>query len=261
MNHPFVKKLLKNELLIWGLGVLVVVALPMGVVVLEATTVSSSSKRSTKGRATSEPKKRAVAPKPRRTSEAVAETNLFEDISDDITDGILDSATVFGSSESDYRDGLVNVSAVSSDAEATNVLPEVSSETVGSGMLYFGGGLTDSFSGDLSEVVVAEVVVSDRATASNEGNSLPSGVADLNEPGSTDTVNTAGLVILTGDSEAAEPDLIALMAAGNGTAVKQESKSQDKAQVTESPSQVEEKEDTRERTKVTLIRPKGEVVR
>jgi hypothetical protein len=263
MDHPFVKKLLRNELLMWGLGVLVVVALPMGVVVLEATTSSSSAKQSTKGRTTSKTKNRSAASKLKVTSEAIAETSVYDDTSDDITDGILDPAAVFGRRQSLDRNGLANASSVSSEAEATSVLSEVSSDTVGSDILYFGGGggLTDSSSEGLVEVGIVDIAVGDRAIASNEDNSLLTGVTDVNEPASVDTVNTAGLSILTGDSEEADPKLIALMAAGDGVPVKQGSEPQDQAELTGSSSEVEEKEDTRKRTEVTLIRPKGAVVK
>jgi hypothetical protein len=75
MTHPIVKKLLRNELLMWGLGVLVVVALPVGVVVLEATSGSSSSKKASKSKSTDKSKKRTVASKPRTKPVAVLSTD------------------------------------------------------------------------------------------------------------------------------------------------------------------------------------------
>lgn len=264
MNHPFVKKLLRNELLMWGLGVLVVVALPMGMVVLEATTGSSSSKRSTKGRTTAKPKKSGVRTRPTLKSDEVAGTSLADDTSDHITDGILDPAAVFGIRQSIDRDGVGNASSDSSEAEATSVLTEVSSDNFGSGIQYFGGELTDSSSEGLIEVGIVDIAVGDRTTASNEGNSLLTGVTGASESASVatvNTVNTAGQSILTGDSDEAEPDRIVLTAAGDGASVKQASETQDKEEVHGASSEIVDNEDTRKRTEVTLIRPKDCLVK
>jgi hypothetical protein len=253
MNHPIVKKLLRNELLMWGLGVLVVVALPMGVVVLEATTSTSSSSKpaSEKKKTTGKPRNSAVASKPPQKRVVVAEAPLFADSraasGSQITDGILDPEAVFGSVA--IEEGYLSTS----DAATSVAIPsgpsggeltEVSSETVGSGILYFGGGEPAGVSDEATlEVTVSEVEVA----------SVP--VVD-------EGVKTADLSLPDEAVEEADPDLIALMAAGEKPALKADGNAAN-AEASPEPSMKddEEEEDTRERTQVTLLRPKGEIVK
>ncbi len=245
MNHPIVKKLLRNELLMWGLGALVVVALPMGVVVLEATTAtSSSSKKGSKTKSTGKPRKRSVASTSTQKPVDVAETSLFADNSTEVTDGILDPEAVFGVVATDDQYASPSNAATSVAIATGGELIEVSSDSVGSGILYFGGGEAS----DVSRDGVLEKVVSEVEVASG--------------PIVVETVKTAGLSMPAENIDESDPDLIALLAGGGQSASKGDSKT---VKTEESPESSmkdeEEKEDTRERTQVTVLRPKGEIVK
>jgi hypothetical protein len=240
MNHPIVKKLLRNELLMWGLGVLVVVALPMGVVVLEATSAKSSSQKASKSKPSDKSKKRTVASKPRTKPVADAQASLFEDATAEITDGVLDSESVFGSAASDEVQRSTHEGSIVATTEVSGELTEVSSETFGAGILYFGGEPAGASREETFEVAAAEVVVT----------STPA------------PVETAGLTMPVDGFEEADPDLIALMAGGEqkvSTTEKKIAKTKDSTE--SSMKDDEDKEDNRERTQVTLLRPKGEVVK
>lgn len=248
MNHPIVKKLLRNELLMWGLGALVVVALPMGVVVLEATTAtSSSSKKASKSKSSGKPRKNAVASKSTQGPIVVAEAPLFADNSTEVTDGILDPEAVFGIVATDDRYDSPSDAATSVAIGAGGELTEVSSDSVGSGILYFGGGEpADATHEGTLEVAVSEVAVSEVAVAS--------------VPVVVETVKTAGLSMPSKSVDESDPDLIALLAGGGQPASKgdtETAKTKDKSE----SSMKDEEEDTRERTQVTVLRPKGEVVK
>jgi hypothetical protein len=243
MTHPIVKKLLRNELLMWGLGVLVVVALPVGVVVLEATSGSSSSKKASKSKSTDKSKKRTVASKPRTKPVAVAQAQLFGEDSAEITDGVLDPESVFGSVASDdvHRSALQG--SVVATTERSGELTEVSSENFGTGILYFGGEPAGVSHEETVEVAASEVVVT-------------------SSPATDEAVNTTGLTLPADATEEADPDLIPLLAVGDQKVPKAEGKVSKTEDSPESSIKDEEKnEDTRERTEVTLLRPKGEVVK
>jgi len=243
MNHPIVKKLLRNELLMWGLGVLVVVALPMGVVVLEATTGSSSSKKASTSKPTDKSKKRAVASKPRMKPVVVAQAPLFEDDSAEITDGVLDPASVFGSEASDEVDRSTHQISIVATAESSGELTEVSSETFGAGILYFGGEPDGVSRREMLEVAASEI-------------------AETSTPATDETIKTAGLAMPVDATAETDPDLIALLAGGEQKVSATEKKTEKTEDSPESSVKDEkEKEDTRERTEVTLLRPKGEVVK
>jgi hypothetical protein len=245
MNHPIVKKLLKNELLMWGLGALVVVALPLGVVVLEATTATSSSpKKATKSKSADKPGRRSPDSKSTEKPVLVAEDPLFADSSAEITDGILDPEAVFGSVATDERFVSISNAATSVASASSGELTEFSSETVGSGILYFGGGepADDSHEGTL-DVAVSEVDVASVAVV-------------------TETMKTADPSTPADDHDESDPDLIALLAAGEQPASKTDVKTAKTDGSTESSMKDDkEKEDTRERTQVTLLRPRGQVVK
>jgi len=242
MNHPIVKKLLRNELLMWGLGALVVVALPMGVVVLEATTTTSSSKKASKTKSTGKPRKRTAASKSTQKPTVVAETPLIADNSTEVTDGILDSEAVFGIVATDDRYDSPSDAATSVAIGAGGELTEVSSDAVGSGILYFGGGEpADATHEGSLEVAVSEVAVT-------------------SAPVVVETVKTAGLTMPSESVDESDPDLIALLAGGGQSASKVDSKTVKTEDKSES-SMKDEEEDTRERTQVTVLRPKGEVVK
>lgn len=240
MNHPFVKKLLRNELLIWGLGVLAVVALPIGVVVLEATTGSSSSKKTSQSNSTVKSKKKSVASKSTMKPVAVAQTPQFEDDSIVITDGVLDPESVFGSVASDDVHRSNQVGFVVETTEVSGELAEVSSESLGSGILYFGGE-----SAGVSREEPVDVTATEISVAST--------------PGAEETGETAGLTMSVDGTGEEDPDLISLMAGGGQKILKTEKKIEDTPE--SSMKDDEDKEDTRERTEVTLLRPKGEVVK
>ncbi|MFT5326082.1 MAG: hypothetical protein ACI8P0_003956 [Planctomycetaceae bacterium] len=243
MNHPIVKKLLRNELLMWGLGVLVVVALPMGVVVLEATTSTSKTKTASKSKPTDKSKKRTAASKLRTKAVAVAQAPLFEDNSAEITDGVLDPESVFESEASDEVHRSAQEGSIVATREVSGELAEVSSENLGAGILYFGGEPAGVSHEEMVEVAASEVVVTS-SPATDEG------------------VNTTGLTLPADATEEADPDLIALLAGGEQKVSKTEEKV---GKTVDSPESSvkddEDKEDTRERTQVTLLRPKGEVVK
>jgi hypothetical protein len=242
MNHPIVKKLLRNELLMWGLGALVVVALPMGVVVLEATTAtSSSSNKASKAKSTGKTRNHSVASKSTQKPVAVDETPLFADNSTEVTDGILDPEAVFGVVATDDQYASPSNAATSVAIATGGELIEVSSDSVGSGILYFGGGEASFVSRDgVLETVVSEVEVA----------SVPVVV---------ETVKTAGLSMPAENIDESDPDLIALLAGGGQSASKADSKTEESSE--SSVKDEEKKEDTRERTQVTVLRPKGEVVK
>ena len=243
MNHPIVKKLLRNELLMWGLGVLAVVALPMGVVVLEATTGSSPSKKTSKSNSTDKSKKRAVASKSKTKPVAVTQAPLIEDNSVVITDSLLDPESVFGSVASDDVHRSTHVDSIVVATEVSGELTEVSSESLGSGILYFGGEPAGVPREESVEVAASEVV-------------------GTNTPGTRETVETAGLAMPAGEAGEADPDLIALMAGGGRKVSKTEKKIEKTGDSPESlMKDGKDREETRERTQVTLLRPKGEVVK
>jgi hypothetical protein len=243
MNHPIVKKLLRNELLMWGLGVLVVVALPMGVVVLEATSAKSSSQKASKSKPSDKSKKRTVASKPRTKPVADAQASLFEDATAEITDGVLDSESVFGSAASDEVQRSTHEGSIVATTEVSGELTEVSSETFGAGILYFGGEPAGASRDETIAVAASEVVVT-------------------STPAADETVETAGLTMPVDASEETDPDLIALMAAGEQKVSKTDKTPGKTKDSTESSMKDDEdKEDNRERTQVTLLRPKGEVVK
>jgi hypothetical protein len=245
MNHPIVKKLLRNELLMWALGALVVVALPIGVVVLEATTSTSSSpKKASNSKSADKPGKRVVGSKSKRKPIDVVETPVFAGSSTEITDGILDPEAVFGRVATDETYVSTSETATSVTVATGDELAEVSSETVGSGILYFGG----AEPADVSDEATLEVGVSRVELASDSV--------------VVETVKTADLSTPADDVDESDPDLIALLAGSERPAPKSDTKT---AKIEDSPESSmkddKEKEDTRERTQVTLLRPKGEVVK
>jgi len=243
MNHPIVKQLLRNELLMWGLGVLLVVVLPMGVVVLEATTGSSSSKKASTSKSTDKSKKRAVASKPRTKPVVVAQAPLFEDDSAEITDGVLDPESVFGNVAFDEGDRSTYEGSSVATAEVSGELTEVSSENLGAGILYFGGEPAGVSHEEMVEVAASEI-------------------AETSTPATDETIKTAGLAMPVVATAETDPDLIALIDGGEQKVSRTDGKV---AKTEDSPESLmkddEENEDTRERTQVTLLRPKGEVVK
>lgn len=249
MNHPIVKKLLRNELLMWGLGALVVVALPMGVVVLEATTAtSSSSKKSSKSKSSGKPHKSAVVSKSTQRPIVVAEAPLFAENSTEVTDGIVDPKVVFGIVATEDRYDSPSDAATSVTIGAGGELTEVSSDSVGSGILYFGGEPADATHEGTLEVAVSEVAVSE--------------VTVTSVPVVVETVKTAGLTMPSESVDESDPDLIALLAGGGHSASKGDTETAKTEEKSESSMKdEEEEEDTRERTQVTVLRPKGEVVK
>lgn len=245
MNHPIVKKLLRNELLMWGMGVLVVVALPMGVVVLEATTgtSSSSSKNVSNRDSTEKSKKREVASKLMTKPVAVAQAPVLEDNSVEITDGMLDPESVFENVASDAVRRSSHPDSIIAMAEGNGELTEVSSESLGAGILYFGGEPTGVTRRETVEVAAAEIV----ATST---------------PATGQTVETTRLAMSVDTAVESNPDRIALMAGGERKVSRTDKKVEKTGGLPESSMKNDEdKEETRERTQVTLLRPKGEVVK
>ncbi len=243
MNYPIVKKLLRNELLMWGLGVLVVVALPMGVVVLEATTGSSSTVKTSKSNSTDKSKRRAIASKSKTKPVAVAQAPLFDDSSVEITDGVLDPESVFGTATSDDVHRSTHVGSIVATTEVSGELTEVSSESLGEGILYFGGDSAGVSREESFEVAVSEVAVT-------------------STPATDETIRTAGLTMPVDATDEDDPDLIALMAGGEQKVSATEKGAEETEDSPESSvKDGDDKEETRERTEVTLLRPKGEVVK
>jgi len=221
MNHSIVKKLLRNELLMWGLGALAVVALPMGVVVLEATpAASSSSKKASKSKSADKLRKRTVVSESTQKPVVVAEAPLFQDNSTEVTDALLDPEAVFGVVATDDRYDSRSNAATSVAIASSGELTEVSSDSVGSGILYFGCGEASGVSRDdvlapvVSEVASGPVVI--------------------------ETVRTAGLSMPDDRIDESDPDLIALLAGGEQSASKGDSKTVKTEESSESSMKDEE---------------------
>jgi hypothetical protein len=252
MSHPVVKKLLRNELLLWCLGTLVVVVLPLGVVVLEATTRSGPAKSTTVSHSA---KSTTVSQSTKKTtvSQSAKKTKPRDVASQ--TPEVL--GKVEGSTASD--------TVLTSDT----VLSEVASDLISSGIPYFGGESSDDIAGSAGNIAGGEVGTV-KTAASGVGVTVPievgaggigsvpseskiDGSAVADQPTSKGSSNTPA------DSEQSDPDLVTLLSAGSETSLEMPKPSQTADNASEKPGESEAA--SHERTEVTLIRPKGDMVK
>jgi hypothetical protein len=263
MNHPFVKKLLGNELLMWGLGTLIVVALPVGIVVLEATPKRSASEQTTRSDAKDHEKNgksQLPSAEPIKERVVTAELQPIQGTRAESAFGTSASTASIGSDQNGRHHTADVDILVPGDSSLRVMLTETASDSIGNGILYFGGDSTEGSTAAQNHAATVDV----------ENDALGekiSGVIQTADAGSGNVASTQVIATVASNSSETNPENVnpgptASMSADGKKSAPRKSMTKKKKEVDHPAGRPAESDEiARERTEVSVIRPKGIVVK